>query len=139
MNEAKLKSELMAVLRPHIPGAVCLRHEDKLTSGIPDISVTWGNRTSWWEVKYADPRLESKGIQDVTMMKLAGAGTANYIIYYEFHDLQRVIIAEPRMVISNTGERVNDWMTHAISASGFDHKWVAGHIRGVHEYARNHR
>lgn len=81
MTEATLKSALVKELRTSCPFAVVLRHEDKITSGIPDMSFTDGGSTSWWEAKLANPGFKSKGIQELMMLRLGRRGKAFYIIW----------------------------------------------------------
>lgn len=52
MTEADLTNELMAALRQESRKAVILKHADRFTFAIPDISVTYLGVTHWLEVKY---------------------------------------------------------------------------------------
>ena len=54
MNESQFKAAVCKSIRKQLPGAVVFRHEDRLTAGIPDISVTWHGRTVWLEAKILD-------------------------------------------------------------------------------------
>ena len=74
MNENTIKDELVKRLRRAAPRFVVFRHEDRFTAGIPDISMTGRGATSWWEVKYLNPRLHSYGLQELTMKRLASPG-----------------------------------------------------------------
>jgi hypothetical protein len=64
MNEATLKSALVKLVRYEHPDWLVFRHEDKFMSGLPDISVTGGMATSWWEVKFIRDGLSTKGVQE---------------------------------------------------------------------------
>jgi hypothetical protein len=123
-TEGHLKEALVKKLR-EVPSFVILRHEDSSTSGIPDISVTGRGATSWWEVKYGRPEFTSKGIQELTMLRLSRAGIANYIIYRETADgkTKQVSIARPANL--HTKE---SWDT----VLGFDHDWVVNEILLYH-------
>lgn len=123
MNESTLKSTLVTKLRKRHPGWVVLRHEDRFTHGVPDISVTALNRTTWWEVKLARPTLKSEGIQDLNMLKLDGAGTARYIIYEERNGIKSVVIVRPRFI--------EEWRTSGICTPRFDHEWVISYITNL--------
>jgi len=79
VNEATLKSALVHLGRQTLPGHVLLRHEDKMTAGIPDISVTGHGRTLWIEVKFGV--ITGRGIQAMTMERLAQYGMAVYVVY----------------------------------------------------------
>ena len=131
LDEASLKDDLVAVLRDALPGArrTILRHEDKNTAGIPDISVTWRRRTSWWEVKYANPSVESRGVQDFTLQALAANGFARHIVYAQ----EKVFGIPAKAVYIVKPEDIADWREkHERRIFGFDHKRVASHIIGVH-------
>jgi len=81
VTEATLKSKLVKTLKETLPGAVVFRHEDKITAGIPDISVTWAGYTTWLEVKHANPRVRSREIQFIIVKDLAAAGSCFYVVY----------------------------------------------------------
>lgn len=125
MNEAELKSRLMEYLRRSFPGYVIFRHEDKITSGIPDISVTGSELTTWMEVKYANPKFASKGIQELTMLRLSLASSAFYVVYYEKNKERRTYIVEPQDI----GRSIDLWTN---STEGFDHSWVVAFIKERH-------
>ena len=82
MNEASLKQALVALMRAELAPFVIFRHEDRITSGIPDISVTGNRHTSWWEVKFANPDFKCPGIQELTALRLAAAGHACFFVIY---------------------------------------------------------
>lgn len=71
----------MAEIRRHLPTAVAIRHEDQFTHGIPDLSVSLAGRTTWWEVKYADPLLRTTGIQHHLCARLAAETYCRYLVY----------------------------------------------------------
>lgn len=124
MNEAVLKSNLVAEMRTKLSGAVVIRHEDHFTAGIPDISITWYGRTTWLEVKHVRPRMKSRGIQELTMRRLEGAGYAKYVIYDD-RDTKRVGIVRPRDIV--------EWETKAQWFPKFDHNAIVEHIRKSHQ------
>lgn len=125
-DEQKLVSKLMEKMREELQpeGYVCLRHEDSFTSGIPDISVTAFGRTSWWEAKHANPDFDSRGIQELTMLRLAKAGYARYIIFDELKTTERTFIVEPR--------NLGGWRENGIVAPGFNYSFIISTIREVH-------
>lgn len=123
MTEASLKGRLVSLIQSELLGAMVLRHEDLFRSGTPDMSVTWHARTSWWEVKFCNPRLLSKGIQEQTMLKLEGAGQAFYLLYELHNGIKRTRIVLPRH------------LHHAESllcVPGFDHRAVIEFIKAAH-------
>lgn len=128
MTEAMLKSALMRYLRKKHPSAVILRHEDRITAGIPDVSVTWDGSTSWWEVKYAKSRIRTRGIQELTCLRLARQGLCYYLIYEErdaFHKRTRIVT--PVELQQGLDGELHD---------GFDHAFVAQFISRLHHDRR---
>jgi hypothetical protein len=131
MTESSLKSALMLVLKKQLPSFVALRHEDIRTNGIPDASITACGKTSWWEFKFARPNFDSSGIQELTMCRLAAAGFARYVIWWETAkgNGQRTLIVTPKEVSQHHG---NGECLPEFSTAGFDHKWLVNEIRKVH-------
>ena len=117
MTEAALKGDLVKRFRTRLPAAVILRHEDRFTHGIPDISITYGKRTIWLEVKLADPNFTSKGIQDLTMLRLANAGFGWFVVYWTKNKEKRTYIVDPKDI----GKPIEEWENYF---DGFNHDWV---------------
>lgn len=124
-RETPLKAALMKVMRTELPRFVVMRHEDRWTSGIPDFSVDGAGRTSWYEVKHADPEFDSEGIQELTCLRLAVASYCRYVIYYENKDgaEKRTMIVHPKHLHALIPEA---------SVPGYSHAFVAAYIRRVH-------
>lgn len=124
-QESVLKSALMQTIKAQLPDFIAIRHEDVRTSGTPDISLTGLRRTAWIEVKHGTPRFESTGIQELTMLRLARAGFARYLIYQEDKngESRRTLIVHPRNLGSLTPEA---------SCEGFNHRWVVEYFREAH-------
>lgn len=72
LTEKSLQSSLAQALRQAMPGSVVFRHEDVMTAGIPDISVTWRGRTLWLELKLSSG--QTRGIQALTITRLGRVG-----------------------------------------------------------------
>ena len=123
-NESILKSKLMVQLKLDLLSFVALRHEDVRTSGIPDLSLTGFGRTSWWECKHGDPTFASTGIQELTMLRLAAAGYARYIIWEEKRGIERTLIVHPKHLADLEPE---SWCV------GFDMHWLVQQMRHVHD------
>lgn len=70
VSEATLKAALMRLVRERMPDSVSFRHEDKLTSGVPDISIVRIGHTLWLEAKFLNPDLDANGIQARNLVKL---------------------------------------------------------------------
>lgn len=124
MTEATLKGALVQKAKETLPGWVIIRHEDQFRAGVPDISATGNGKTSWWEVKFANPGFSSKGIQDLTLQRLDRAGMARYIIYEKSSLGNTVRIVLPR--------DLENWRNIIISRPGFDHNWVVQKMRELH-------
>lgn len=122
VNEASLKGDLVRELRASLPGAVVLRHEDKITSGIPDISVTLGRVTTWLEVKLAAPSFSSKGIQALTCRRLARQGSCLYVIYGPG---EQTTVCHP--------EHLERWERLPSRVAVVSHAFVTRVLRAVHK------
>jgi hypothetical protein len=123
-DESGLKSKLMAQIKLDLPKFVALRHEDVRTAGIPDLSLTGFARTTWWEFKHATPDFESHGIQELTMLRLAAAGFARYVIWQERGGVKRTLIVHPKHIRTLLTET---------SCSGHDYQFLTDYMRKVHE------
>lgn len=128
-QESVLKSRLVDAIKKTMPGCVLIRHEDVRTSGIPDFSLTGYMRTSWWEVKHGTPKFDSTGIQELTMLRLAGAGFARYIIYDEnkVGQNKRTLIVHPKHLKDLEPE---------VWCVGHDHRFIVEYITSVHTNER---
>lgn len=123
-QENILKGKLVEQIKLIVPGFVILAHQDLVTGGIPDLSLSGYGRTTWWEVKHSvDRKFDTKGIQELTCLRLAAASYCRYIIYVEKNGLKQTLIIHPRNLKTLDPED---------SCIGFDHKWVVNFMRGVH-------
>lgn len=127
MTEAILKSGLVKSLKRLNPDAVILRHEDKITHGIPDLTFTLKG-TSWWEGKYANPSFKSKGIQALTMKRLAKQGRAFYVIWDE--PQKSTFIVHPDFLDSYQADCIG-------MVIGFGEDAVAKELKKIHDYYRS--
>ena len=132
VTEQTLKRGLMAALRRHLPQAVAIRHEDRYTHGIPDLSLSLGGATSWWELKYADPLLKTKGIQQYLCARLAHTSRCQYIIY------QRGIPSgpnrRPRQIRIVPPSEIDHWQRAGlvVEDGSFDQYNVVAYLARVH-------
>lgn len=131
MTEQTLKGKLVETGRKQCPGFVWLAIQDRFTTGIPDLSVSGLGYGSWWEVKYADPKFDSSGAQELMMLRLEGAiGHVFYIIYVDDDVVQgypkkHVRILSPR--------QLKDWKTTStFIVPGFNHAAVVEFINKKH-------
>jgi len=125
MNEAQLKTALMQYLRGALKRYVIIRHEDRFTHGIPDISATGEGVTSWIEVKHANPRFKTKGIQELTMLRLSRAGLAFFVVYWEQDKHQKTFIVDPAHI-------GNPMVTWSNQVDGFSHQFVQSYLEELH-------
>jgi hypothetical protein len=125
LTEHKPMRDLLKTYRTESPGSVVIKHADRFTFGVPDMTVTENWMTSWWEVKHADPDFESQGIQELMALRLYTAGrNCHYIIYDE----------NPKSVLIVRPPDIKDWKTKSIAETlGHDHKWVVNFIKDYHE------
>lgn len=120
--------DLLRLLRDEIEDrGVVLKHSDYALSGVPDITITWNGRTSWWEAKHATPRIQGTGLQHLTARRLAAAGHCWYIVY-ETHSANgdRTCLVRPEHVGENGYFRPDAFHT------GIDHAFILDFIRRVH-------
>lgn len=54
-NERSLTDRLMETLEAGLPKSRVIKHSDRFTSGIPDVSCSWRHATSWLEIKRLKP------------------------------------------------------------------------------------
>jgi len=127
INENKLVTALLKKIRKEWLTCKVLKHADKITSGVPDISVTARKKTSWWEVKWAEPLIDTPGIQYATCSQLAAYGDCWYVIYGRDNDGEFTAIAPPSGVDFRSGTFVSYRRT-----DGIDHDFVLAAMRRLH-------
>lgn len=135
MDESTLKGTVCGLARRRAPRSKLFRHEDVFSSGVPDVSFTGGRKTSWWEFKYARPKLRSREIQDLSMLELDEFGIAFYVVYYELKELRSTHVIRPRdlLVKIKTGiTYADEWMKRGLVVPGFNHEFVVNQMIKVH-------
>lgn len=118
LTEGSLTRDLMKTIEQVMLSAVVLKHADRFTSGIPDLTVTWRGVTSWWECKHTP--FKRKGLQTLTAQRLAAHGICRYIIF----DAKRTRIVHPN--------NLDTWRDAALSCNGYDLEWVARQMKSFH-------
>ncbi len=106
-----------------------IRHEDYASIGIPDISWTWRGFTTWIEVKYARPHIQSRGVQKITCCKLEAQGRCLYVVYEEIKGVKRTLILTPINVFNN---RLSGTGPSECVFTGFSHESVVKAIGSTH-------
>lgn len=100
MTESELTKRLKKRIKERLPRAIVLKHADRFTAGIPDMSITLNGDTSWWEIKHITKPgpAESRGIQNLTAMNLALEGICWYIVFESSVAGHFWYVVEPRFV-----------------------------------------
>lgn len=134
MTEATLKEKTVQQCRIVMPMCKTIKHQNMFGAGVPDVSLTWHGRTSWWEFKVAwegrEPSYRNQ--QRMVCLELAGAGVCYYVIFTVSKTLKPDIILQtaivhPRNVVKGTWpyEPVIRW-------PGICHREVAEFMRTKH-------
>lgn len=106
-----------------LPHAIVMSQTGSIHAGIPDLSITWNGKTSWWEVKLGKPTIKVRGVQEFMMNRLAKEGLAYYIIYQVIRGKKRTGIVHPSEF--NQPEE-GEW------TDKFNHAFVADFVRRIH-------
>lgn len=114
----------MCVFDELLPTFVTLRHEDVRSIGIPDLSVTGGGQTTWWEFKHAVPKYPTFGLQELMMKRLAAHGYCRYVVWWEVGADLRTLIVHPLALKDMVSE---------VEFHGHDHAAVVAFIQQVHQ------
>ena len=132
VTEQTLKRGLMAEIKRHLPTAVAIRHEDRYTHGIPDLSLSLAGRTTWWEVKYADPSVRTKGIQHHLCARLAAETYCRYIVYQRGIPSGRTY--RPRQIRVVPPADIDCWQRagRVLVTGSFEQYAVVVHLARVH-------
>jgi hypothetical protein len=129
VTEQTIKRALMTAIKTLTPEAVAIRHEDKFSAGIPDLSYSLNGRTTWWEVKYADPRLVSQGVQRHLCSRLDAASLCRYIIYQ-----QGIAKKRPRAIRVVRPDDLDCWNVAGdeVTTGSFQPRDLVAYIARVH-------
>ena len=118
-------------LQTELPDALPLRHEDKFTAGVPDLSISYAGCTSWWELKYADPYIQSPKLQRYMCQQLDRRGfLCRYLIFRRGHADKW-----PRQIRVVPPHDFPHWLTlgRVISSGAFDYRALVRYIQEIHE------
>jgi hypothetical protein len=130
VNEAYLKSRLVAAITDLEPRAICFRHEDKFVAGVPDMAVILA-RTAWIEGKVADPQIKGlradksvgkgwKAVQEMNMLLIAAAGSPAWYVVWRKSPFRETVLVHPR--------DVRWWDERGERRPGYDHEWVRDRV-----------
>ena|SRR5215467_12268099 len=133
MDEKYLKKVLTAKLRKTRPNWVVLRIETgETTAGVPDLLVVGEGFTSLWEGKYANPDFKSKGIQELTCLRLDRAGYCRYIVWQELDETKRTLIMKPSEMHNWTDLNLIPENANFYDDTHFNMEWIIDYIIKVH-------
>lgn len=130
VTEVTVRRDLMKAFRQHLPEALTLRHEDLYTAGIPDLSVSHAGKTSWWEIKYADPYCKTTRIQQHTCTQLDTQGfCCRYLVFRRGHNGKW-----PRQIRVLAPEDFHCWrhLGIVVSTGAFDYVALVDYIKKLH-------
>ena len=133
MTESSVRRDLMRWLKIQLPTAVAIRYEDRYTKGIPDLSVSYNGRTSFWEIKYADPHCVTTKVQHHMCSALDREGFhCRYLIFQR--GIARPRSARPRQIRVVKPEDFDQWehLGLVLCEDFFDYAAVGDHFRTVH-------
>lgn len=129
MDEAALKSKLRDTGKEMLHGAVIWGHNDS-QAGLPDSSWNWNGFTTWVEAKYANPSFKTRGIQELTCLRLEQASKCIYVI---FEEASKKSTTKHTRIVSP--KSIGKWRTDVLLyAVGFDYAAVVDFIRRSHSH-----
>jgi hypothetical protein len=127
MNELYHVPRLLKHIRKNWLASKTIKHADKITSGVPDFTHTARKKTSWWEVKWANPYVDTQGDQHLNCLQLAAYGDCWYIIFGMDKGEPYTAIAAPKDV-----DRKEGTFVATTRVSGHDYDFVLNFMRSVH-------
>lgn len=106
MTEAVVVRKILNILKKQMPKARIFKHNDLSTAGIPDISITWGQKlTTWVEVKLLDDnetyytfRKKIDSLQLAQAILLQREGRCLYLIAYFRDKKLEALLIEPNVL-----------------------------------------
>ena len=133
MTEATVRRDLMRQLQIQLPAAVAIRYEDRYTRGLPDLSVSYNGKTSFWEVKYADPHCVTSKVQRYLCTQLDHQGfQCRYLIFQR--GIARPLNPRPRQIRVVKPEHFDQWerLGLVLCQGRFDYSAFGCHLLTVH-------
>lgn len=110
MNENELSAKLMDRMRVDMRGAKIVKHNDRSTSGVPDISASWLGFTNWIEDKLWRPGRTLKSIlksdQLISCHEFAVTTHGRcWVVVYQVEPKQ-MVIWQPRCLLAQVFHKV---------------------------------
>lgn len=137
-RESELRSQFLKALAKELPAFVALRHENMRLGGVPDLSITGNQITSWIEFKSADPTFSGTGLQELTCSRLAAQSRCYYVIWCERCGVKTTMVIDPNVVrtSADTPQARKPWLMEAVAVTaGWDHLWLVNLVRQWHRVA----
>ena len=98
-----------------------------MSHGMPDISVTGNGTTTWIEAKFANPKFDSKGIQELTMRRLASTSHAFYVVWRMAKNGE---VSTHIVTPNDIGTDPDEWTDFT---NGIDHIFVIDRLKEIHD------
>jgi hypothetical protein len=123
----------MLALTADFPDAVPIRHEDRFTTGIPDLSLTVNGYTSWWEFKYADPHCHWTELQAHMCQQLDTQGFLCRFVIFQ-RGTTHPTAPRPRQIRIVPPQEIQHWrhLGLVVSEGRFDYRDLVRYFRRVH-------
>lgn len=133
MTEAKFTKRLITEIKKEMPGAVVFKHADKFTVGVPDMSVSWGGVTTWWEIKVfknaGDKTIEQLMVKSnklwmrqalvLSSLYMATEGLAGYIVLFPGLGIRTLSVDQ---VLNDNDEPAWEALYESTARFGFKHE-----------------
>ena len=119
MNETALTVKLRKAFPP---GVFIIKHTDQFNTGVPDLSLSFRDATSWWEIKYANPHLIQREIQVLRVKQFSYHARVRYVIFDAVRN--GVQILDPT--------ELGDRLKLPLTCNGFDFKLLAETMMRIH-------
>lgn len=132
MTEKDLTATCRRELQQGLAGALVLKHNDRMTSGIPDVSVSWKNATTWLEFKIHSVKWRPGQLE--TCVQLERQTQRCWIVVYDRWDTtiyrpSRWPVEVDCSVFFHSGEL---WGCGAVKLGGHNHKAIVQLVKETH-------
>lgn len=108
-----------------------LQHQDVRKPGHPDSSVHGFGKSSFWEFKHATPNFSTYALQEITCARLQKHTYCRYVLFFEYRDTLKILIAKPSDVRRRQGKI--DEVKIEVEFGEHDFDTLAHFIHNVHQ------
>jgi len=119
MKESDFVGNILTQCEKIMPGGMGFKHHDTVTTGIPDLSWSWAQRTLWAEAKNGkDAKISA--IQQRTLQRLSRVTLAlilwnrpdlNEVQIFDANDLLLARLPNVRATVTYLRQRMVEWGT----------------------------